>query len=274
MRSLKDAERCHFEKLLEMRGGFVLDYGDEAFGDLFSQHGVSIHEPKYSGKSRAKKLRVFWKLEPDLLVGTVMSEILDSYETDRRLNNKELDAELLKKSRRIVDRLLRQPDESCPAADEEKFLAHDFRAPSLDKIPIEPQFIPVIKSRLKEVEIVIKNGAHLSAIFLCGSILEAILLGAAQQSPEKFNRASASLTGHDKNTISLHEWSLDRLINVASELNILKPDVTKFSHGLRHFRNYIHPYQQLRSGFTPDEHTAKLCFQVLKAAMASLAGDR
>ncbi len=45
-------------------------------------------------------------------------------------------------------------------------------------------------------------------------------------------------------------------------------------HGLRDFRNYIHPYEQMVSGFTPDDHTAKVCFQVLKAALASLAGER
>lgn len=30
----------------------------------------------------------------------------------------------------------------------------------------------------------------------------------------------------------------------------------------------------MTSGFTPDEHTAKVCFQVLKAALANLAGER
>ena len=28
------------------------------------------------------------------------------------------------------------------------------------------------------------------------------------------------------------------------------------------------------SDFSPDEHTAKVCFQVLKAALASVAGER
>ena len=48
----------------------------------------------------------------------------------------------------------------------------------------------------------------------------------------------------------------------------------KFSHSLRDFRNYVHPYEQVVSSFTPDEHTAKVCFQALKAAPASLAGER
>ena len=28
------------------------------------------------------------------------------------------------------------------------------------------------------------------------------------------------------------------------------------------------------SGFLPNEHTARVCFQVLKAALASVAGER
>ena len=47
----------------------------------------------------------------------------------------------------------------------------------------------------------------------------------------------------------------------------MKEDVKKFSHALRDFRNYIHPYQQMSIGFQPDEHTARICFQVLKAAL-------
>jgi len=60
------------------------------------------------------------------------------------------------------------------------------------------------------------------------------------------------------------------LIDVAFELKIIKEDVKKFSHALRDFRNYIHPYQQVSSGFNPDHHTANICFQVLKAAIYQL----
>ena len=65
-----------------------------------------------------------------------------------------------------------------------------------------------------------------------------------------------------------------RAIDAASDVGTLKPDVQKFNQGLRDFRNYIHPYQQMMSGFSPDEHTMKVCFQVLKAALASVAGER
>ena len=70
------------------------------------------------------------------------------------------------------------------------------------------------------------------------------------------------------------DWSLSELINVAHDVGVLKADVQKLSHGLRDFRNYIHPRQQVASGFSPDEHTATVCLHVLKAALADLAGER
>jgi len=97
---------------------------------------------------------------------------------------------------------------------------------------------------------------------------------AAQKEPARFNKATASAKDGNGGVKRFHEWSLAQFIDVACEIDLLKPDVKKFSHGLRDFRNYIHPYEQMSSGFMPDEHTAKLCFQVLKAALASVAGER
>ena len=111
-------------------------------------------------------------------------------------------------------------------------------------------------------------------IFLCGSILEGVLLGTAQQNPARFNQSKVSPKNGSGRVKQFHDWSLAQLINAACDVGFLKLDIQKFSHGLRDFRNYIHPYQQMTSGFTPDEHTAKVCFQVLKAALASLAGER
>jgi hypothetical protein len=60
-------------------------------------------------------------------------------------------------------------------------------------------------------------------------------------------------------------------INVARDLNLVGEDVKKFSHALRDFRNYIHPYQQMSSNFNPDEHTAQICWKVLQAAITQLS---
>jgi uncharacterized protein with HEPN domain len=67
------------------------------------------------------------------------------------------------------------------------------------------------------------------------------------------------------------DWTLNDFINIARDLNLVGEDVKKFSHALRDFRNYIHPYQQMSSGFNPDGHTAKICWQVLQAAITQLS---
>lgn len=68
-----------------------------------------------------------------------------------------------------------------------------------------------------------------------------------------------------------HDWTLSAFIDVAYELKLVQHDIQRFSHTLRDFRNYIHPFQQMSSGFNPREHTAKICLQVLKAAIHEIS---
>ena len=276
MSSLTDIEKRYFEKLLGMSSGYVLDFTDSTFGGFFKQHNVDIHGNKYQtfGPSKAKKLRAFWDSEPDRLVGTVLSEMLDSYKVCCELNNEHINKTALEKARAIVARLTGQPVAPKSAETKGGFLDREFAIPNIQKLPIEAQVVPIVKARLKEACVAFDAGAHLSVIFLCGSVLEAVLLGAAQQDPTRFNRAKAAPKAQGGSPKHLQKWSLGQLIDVACEIGLLKPDIKKLSHGLRDFRNYIHPYQQMNSGFTPDEHTAKVCFQVLTAALASLAGER
>jgi hypothetical protein len=276
MSSLTVIDRRYLEKFLEMGSGYVLNYSDKTFGSFFQCHSIDIHGPKYQthGTSKANKLRAFWDGESDSVVGKVMAGMVDEYVVDCELNKKDVDSALLEKVRGIVARLNGKSQTAKPPQTADDFLTHEFTIPNVHKLPIEAQAIPIIESRLGEARKAIGAGAHLSVIFLCGSVLEAVLLGAAQKEPAKFNQASASPKDGSGSVKRFHEWTLAQFIDVACEIDLLKPDVKKFSHGLRDFRNYIHPYEQMVSGFTPDEHTAKLCFQVLKAALASVAGER
>ena len=276
MSSLTDIEKRYMEKLLDMGGGYVLDYSDASYGEFFKRHAINIHGPKYQtyGTSKAKKMRAFWEQEPDPVVGKVLSEMMDSCEADGELNGRDIDRPVLEKARGIANRLLGEKAKPAEAPNEESFLDREFTIPNVGKLPIDAPVVPIVEARLKEARVAIKAGASLSVIFLCGSVLEAVLLGAAQQSPARFNTAKASPRSDSGDVRKFHEWSLAQLIDVASELGMLKPDVKKFGHGLRDFRNYIHPYQQLASKLSPDQHTAKVCFQVLKAALADVAGER
>lgn len=276
MSSLTDIDKRYLERLLGMGGGYVLDYSDASLGEFFRRHKVDIHGPKYQtyGTSKAKKLRSFWEQEPDKLVATVLGEMLDSYEASCELEGHDLNQGVLDKSLAIVARLGGKNETPANAQTENEFLSKEFSVPNIENLPIEQAATTIIRRRLEEARIALGAGAHLSVIFLCGSVLEGVLLGAAQSNPAGFNRANASPKSADGTVRKFHDWTLAHFIDVACEIGVLKPDVKKFSDGLRDFRNYIHPYQEMASGFTPDEHTAKVCFQVLKAALASVAGER
>jgi len=156
---------------------------------------------------------------------------------------------------------------------EQEFPHRQYQNISIKNLPIDPNLVPVLESRLAEAHHCLSS-APLATIFLCGSILEGILLGVALQKPKEFNQAANSPKDKDKKVKPFHDWSLAQFIDVAHGLGALKLDVKKFSHELRDFRNYIHPYRQLASRFTPDKHTAEICLQVLKAAIADLSGGR
>ena len=276
MSTLTDIDRRYLEKILGMGGGYVLDYTDASFADFFRRYRVNIHAGRYQtkGTSKAKKLRSFWEQESDALVGLTLSEMLDAYEAHCDLNGGEVDRPVLEKARDSVAVLLGKPREPKPSRTVEGFLHQEFVIPNIHNLPLEQVVLPIIETRLDEVRKALGAGAHLSVVMLCGSILEAVLLGKAQREPALFNRSPASPRTPGGKVRPFQEWTLATFIDVATDVGVLKPDVQKFSHGLRDFRNYIHPYQQLVSCFTPDEHTAKVCFQVLKAALANVAGER
>lgn len=80
MSSLSFTEKASLEKLFDMGSGYVLNFSDSTFGQFFAETvNVDIHDAKYQtlGSSKAKKLRVFWKVEPDHLVGKSLSALLD-----------------------------------------------------------------------------------------------------------------------------------------------------------------------------------------------------
>jgi hypothetical protein len=103
MSSLTTKDRLHFEKLFGMKGGYVLGFSDASFGDFFAEYDIPIHSEKYQkmGTSKAKKLREFWSIEADPLVGKVMLTLIDDW-----VNQSPENQELLKQCRKIIGRLI------------------------------------------------------------------------------------------------------------------------------------------------------------------------
>lgn len=172
-----------------------------------------------------------------------------------------------------LDRIVVETPTKSVISEEEIFLKKSFEV-NVDSLGLPSNVIDIIKIRLKEVEICIKNEAVLSSIIMIGSIMEGILLGIASSYPRMFNQAQC--TPKDKNGAvkKFPDWTLNNYIDVAAEIGFLKQDVKKFSHAVRDFRNYIHPYSQMATQFFPDKQTAIICFQVLKAAINQIGEYR
>ena len=274
MSSLKMLERDCIEELFGMGSGYVMDFSNRTFSEFFRESArIDIYSDKYAanGASKAKRLRAFIELEADPLVGKTLSDLLEYWRYKiPQLNTKE--TALAERAKQVVERLVGKS--VSPRDSGQDFLKQDFGPIAFQKIPNASPLVPILESRLSEAVRCLKADSPLAVIFHCGGILEGLLLGLASANPQQFNQAPNSPKDKAGNVKQLHEWTIAQFIDVSCELGYLKLDVKKFSHSLRDFRNYIHSYEQMSSRFNPDKHTAEVCLQVLRAAIASLSGER
>lgn len=271
MSSLKMPDKVVFERIFD-RGGYVLDFNDRTFAEFFREHGVNINDQKYhfNGSSKMKRLRAFWEVEPDMVVGRVVDALLEYACVVENVG-----ADDRSKAKIIIDRLLGKsaPKQQEPKT-EQDFLKQEFATLNFDRLNLDVQLEPVIKQRIDEIHKALKANAALATIFLCGSTLEGLLQDIAAKKPQQFNQAKSAAKDKDGTVRPFQDWSLESLINVAHEVGLLSLDVKKHGHSLKDFRNYIHPRQQAVQKFNPDIQTAKISWQVLQAAIASLSGER
>ena len=166
----------------------------------------------------------------------------------------------------IEEEIEKHCSKNSSSTTEADFLSIEYSNVSTDELPITEQVKPILSVRLAEMKLCFESEAYLSTVIICGSLLEGILLGIASSFPKEFNQ-SKSAPKRDGKVLPFPNWTLSQFIDVAANAGLLQEDVKEFSHVLRDFRNYIHPYQQMSTKFLPNEHTAKICMQVLKAAI-------
>lgn len=128
----------------------------------------------------------------------------------------------------------------------------------------------VLLSRLNELKSCLKNNIPFAAVIHSGGILETVLLEIATAHTRDFVSATTAPKDKDGKVVQIYKWKLAALIEVAKELGYIREDVYKFCQHLRDFRNYIHPREQMARRFTPDLNTAKICWHVLKGAVAQV----
>ena len=280
MANLKQTEKLILEKLFEMDSGYVLDFSNATFQQfIFDVCKLDIYNQKYAiyGDSKAKRLRTFWQIESDKTVGILTNEMLAYVKTKRQLKNIEIsknEAIIFNDCLRTANRLRgvsNNNSKTNAGATREEFMKKEFGNLTLDKLEIDSRVTEILKQRIIEIQKNIETKSSLSAVILCGSVLEGILLGMATKYMREFNSSPASPKNRETNKVKpFPDWTLSNFIDVAYSVGLIGLDVKKYGHSLRDFRNYIHPYQQLSSEFSPDIDTALMSWQVLQSAINDL----
>jgi hypothetical protein len=112
MADLTKMEILQIERLFGMSSGYVLDFSNRTFEEFVADSVKrAISEPKYNrdSGSKANRLRAFWTLEPNHVVGKLLSDLLEY----ARVAGLSQDQELTEVCRRVAQRLL----QGAPVAD-------------------------------------------------------------------------------------------------------------------------------------------------------------
>lgn len=271
--ALNQLDRDVIESVLLMGSGYVLDFSDRTFSEFFLDFDVPIDDAQFhlDGSSKARRLRAFlrtYSVSQPKLVGTVLGALLE-----RRLLKQPdgLNESEVAHFRSIVRRFGGMPQEAeghSSATSDRELLERIFQPELLKRLPIEVALSSALAERMAEAHACIEAKAFLAAVILSGSILEGLCLGYGSRTPERVNRAYARR--YHKTAPPFERWKLREWIEVLGGLGDLSPNVEKFGHALRDFRNFVHPAEQIAHRFSPDEHTARIGFQVVVAAVSDL----
>lgn len=106
MSDLCGSERRKLEKVLGMSGGFVLNFTDRTFGEFFDDFRVQINTEGYlaRGSSKANRMRTFWDVDGNHVVGRVIIGLIDYAVEEKCLDDSNL--LLVDDCRQIAQRLL------------------------------------------------------------------------------------------------------------------------------------------------------------------------
>jgi len=126
-----------------------------------------------------------------------------------------------------------------------------------------PELRTIAKRDLLELEAALKAGSIKTVLVLSGSILEGLLLD------RLITRRAEKL--HPK-SLPLEKWQLNDIIEISGKLDILSTEtIAKFSHGLREFRNLIHPGRELRDKLVIAAEEASIGVEVLNIVFRTLS---
>ena len=111
MARLTTTDKQILEALLQMGGGYVLNFSDRSFGEFFRDDvGVDIFDPKfhYASGSKANRLRGFWQVADEARIASSVLQLIhyiDTQITIGRLKRVDFPKDLIERARAVAVRL-------------------------------------------------------------------------------------------------------------------------------------------------------------------------
>jgi hypothetical protein len=218
MASLNTNEKQLLEKLFQMGGGYVLNFSDRSMEEFFRDDvGVDIYDQgyNYASGSKANRIRGFWQVADDTLVGKSIDKLTDYIDNQillGRLDKKDFSTELIQRARSIAARLqgIKLQAAALPLTEDE-FINRDFKNLSIDKLGLDAVITTILEQRVEEIRRTLNAHAPLAVIFLCGSTLEGIILGIACTKPREFNQSCLSPKDRSGKVKQFPDWTLNDL---------------------------------------------------------------
>jgi hypothetical protein len=223
MANLTTNDKQLLEKLFQMGGGYVLNFSDRSLAEFFHDDiGINIYDDmyNYASGSKANRIRGFWQVAPDMLVGKSIIHLIEYIENQIVIGNYQRDvfsSALINRGIEIGNRLLGVKLQNTEIT-EEDFLKTEFKEISIESLNLDGAIARILTQRLNEIKKCLNSKAALAAIFLCGSTLEGILLGVALNNKQEFNKSKASPKDNNGKVLEFYEWTLSNLIDVAKDL--------------------------------------------------------
>lgn len=106
-------------------------------------------------------------------------------------------------------------------------------------------------------------------ILLSGGLIEALLLDALSVDIDKARSSSKAPKESD-----LKKWDFEDLINVAVDLSVINPGAEKLGDAVRHYRNLIHPGNELRTNLKVEPEEAKIAVGILNMIIRDLQNKK
>ncbi len=132
----------------------------------------------------------------------------------------------------------------------------------------DPALREVVSADYEELVKAYEQGLWKATTILAGAVAEGLLLDAVRSRQAKADAAAAVKSGAD----GLLDMSLDRLLERAKGLGILRSSTVKLSDVVRAYRNLVHPGCQVRERLSVDKNLADIAKGAVEQLRQELGG--